>query len=143
MPHEMLNPDPDVETVLENLGSEVRRRRGGRSQDWVGRACGLSQSTISRLESGQAPSLRLERYARVLAVLETGRPLGPWEPVRNDDRRLHIRKKKRRRRTGEHALDADLPVLADSLKLPGRSAGRPRPVRPLAGTRHPAGFTSE
>ncbi len=109
MPHKMLVPDPDVEDVLRTLGDEVRRLRGGMSQAWLGRGCGLSQSTISRLESGQAPSLRLERYARVLAVLETGGPIGPWLPTTDDTRRLHIRTKNRDRRTSEPADDAAFP----------------------------------
>lgn len=100
MPHKLLVPDPMVEEVLASLGDDVVRLRAalGRSQAWVGRACGLSQSTVSRLEAGAAPSLRLERYARVLAVLRTGRVLSPWEPMSDDDRFIHARTKRPYRR---------------------------------------------
>jgi transcriptional regulator with XRE-family HTH domain len=87
-------PDPEVEEILKAIGERiyVGRRDLGVSQEWLGRACGLSQSEISRLERGQTPSMRLERYARLLAVLGTGVPLGPWLPGdRGDGRLLHTR----------------------------------------------------
>lgn len=158
MPHEMLVPDPDVEDVLVVLGEEIRRRRGARSQEWVGRACGLSQSTISRLESGQAPSLRLERYARVLAVLETGRPLGPWLPATEDTRLLHIRTRNRHRRRGTPGAEVELATLLAEIRLPETidsmdladvaklTSRKARPLRPAsrpAAIRHQGSFTSD
>src|SRR5712692_10982311 len=97
MPHEMLVLDPVVEDVLEVIGQRVLHGRASLavSQRWLWRACGLDQSTICRLEHGRAPNLRLERYARVIAVLESGRPLGPWIPESADDpRRLHARRRR-------------------------------------------------
>jgi transcriptional regulator with XRE-family HTH domain len=87
-------PDPEVEAMLVALGERIYdgRRRLGVSQAWLGAAAGLSQSEISRLERGLTPSMRLERYGRVLAVLRRGRPLGPWLPERDADARiLHTR----------------------------------------------------
>jgi transcriptional regulator with XRE-family HTH domain len=57
--------------MLELLGDELRRRRygSGFSQAALAAAAGVDQSTISRLERGLAPGLRLSRYASMLAVL--------------------------------------------------------------------------
>lgn len=114
VPHRLRMPDPAVEDVLRTLGERVYagRRALGVSQDWLGRACGLSQSEISRLEGGMTPSMRMERYARVLAVLRDGRFLGDWLPEQDDDRRIHVRTK---RRPASDASRGDAgPVLSDA-----------------------------
>jgi transcriptional regulator with XRE-family HTH domain len=36
----------------------------------LARRCGLSQSSISRLEAGKAPTVRVARLARILVALE-------------------------------------------------------------------------
>jgi len=83
-------PNADVVDALRSIGEQVRTDRYARrwSQAQLGRASGLSQSSISRLEHGVAPSLRLERCARILAVLKSGRALGPWIPMAEADERL-------------------------------------------------------
>lgn len=53
------------------LGEEIRRARvsAGLSQAAVGRAVGLSYSTIGRIERGIAPRASLVALARVAAVV--------------------------------------------------------------------------
>lgn len=103
MPHELVVPDPDVEAVLERLGREVVMGRGrlGGSQAWLAAATGLSQPTISRLEAGCASGLRLERYARVVAVIETGHPVADWDPAVVLERQGLERRLRRERRLAE------------------------------------------
>ncbi len=57
--------------ILINLGTEVRNARLGRglSQSHVAHACGLSQSTIQRVETGGAIGLSLLDLARVLSAV--------------------------------------------------------------------------
>jgi transcriptional regulator with XRE-family HTH domain len=57
--------------ALEQIGSAIReaRRRVAWSQRTLADRCGLSQSSISRLECGKAPTLRVSRLAHILMVL--------------------------------------------------------------------------
>ncbi len=57
--------------ILSSLGAEVRNARMGRglSQAQVGDACGLSQSTIRRVEVARAPGLSLLDLSRVLSAV--------------------------------------------------------------------------
>jgi transcriptional regulator with XRE-family HTH domain len=52
--------------ALEQIGLAIRRVRLslGWTQRMLGDRCGLSQSSISRIEAGLAPTLRLSRLAR-------------------------------------------------------------------------------
>ena len=58
---------PDVVAVGRWI-AEHRRARGW-SQRAFARACGINQSTISRLEAGKMPSITLMRLAGILRVL--------------------------------------------------------------------------
>jgi len=82
-----LTPDP----ALLWFGRNVRRGRRivGMSQQQVADRCGSSQSTLSRLERGLAPSLGIDRLVRLTAVLGRALPLGecphehhcPWREI--------------------------------------------------------------
>jgi transcriptional regulator with XRE-family HTH domain len=76
-------PDRAV-AVLRSLGSELRRARYARgfSQAALAGHAAVSQSTVSMLERGLAPGLRISRYALMIAVL--GR--APERPLRLRDR---------------------------------------------------------
>jgi transcriptional regulator with XRE-family HTH domain len=78
--------------ALEQIGAAIRtaRLRIPWSQHALARRCGLSQSSISRLESGKAPTVRVARLARILVVLEArmvieilppGTPARPTTPA--------------------------------------------------------------
>jgi helix-turn-helix protein len=60
--------------ALEQLGAFVRAERRARhlTQQRLAERSGLSQSTISRLENGLAPGLRLGWFARVLVGFQEG-----------------------------------------------------------------------
>ena len=57
--------------VLRAVGRRVYFARSGQglSQLQLERLCQVDQTTISRLERGLAPGLRLERLASIMAVL--------------------------------------------------------------------------
>jgi transcriptional regulator with XRE-family HTH domain len=76
-------PDRAV-VVLRSLGAELRRARYARgfSQAALAGHSTVSQSTVSMLERGLAPGLRISRYALMIAVL--GR--APERPLRLRDR---------------------------------------------------------
>jgi transcriptional regulator with XRE-family HTH domain len=58
--------------ALAQIGSAMRtaRRRLAWSQRRLAWRCGVSQSTISRLEAGKAPTTHLVRLARILIALD-------------------------------------------------------------------------
>jgi len=60
--------------ALEELGSQVvrARRQHGSSQRGLERATGIDQSTISRIEHGQASGLPLWRFALLVSALGAG-----------------------------------------------------------------------
>jgi transcriptional regulator with XRE-family HTH domain len=70
---ELPEPRPalTVEDFERQLGLAVRRLRlyRGRSQDSIERATGIDQTTISRLEGGQAHGMPVRRLAAILRVL--------------------------------------------------------------------------
>jgi transcriptional regulator with XRE-family HTH domain len=70
MPCREVEVVPEVREALREIGREVRQLRTewGRSQRAVERVTGIDQTTISRLENGLAPTLRLERLARIRAA---------------------------------------------------------------------------
>src|SRR4051812_37044621 len=47
--------------LLSELGEEIRvaRQAGGLSQAWAGRAAGISQARVSRIEHGAVPTVNL------------------------------------------------------------------------------------
>jgi len=57
--------------ALAQIGSAIReaRRRLAWSQRTLAHRSGLSQSSISRLEAGKAPTVRVSRLAHILIVL--------------------------------------------------------------------------
>jgi transcriptional regulator with XRE-family HTH domain len=74
--------------ILVNLGAEVRSARMSRglSQARVGHACGLSQSTIQRVEVGRASGLAILDLSRVLSAVGldlTARAFPGGSPVRD------------------------------------------------------------
>jgi transcriptional regulator with XRE-family HTH domain len=78
--------DPISQVGMETLGTLVRQWRVlcGLSQRELGERCLLSQSTISRLETGQLRGLRFRNLARLVGVLhdpllgETRRSRSKW-----------------------------------------------------------------
>ncbi len=82
MSHHAGPVNPVSAEALRELGQVVRdlRRRRWLSQRVLAARCGLSQSTISRLETGKAPGIRLVWFARILVSLELGSepPGRPW-----------------------------------------------------------------
>ena len=64
--------DPETREALQELGHVLRELRGSRglSQRALAWRCGLSQSTISRLECGLAEGVRVAWVARLLAGLD-------------------------------------------------------------------------
>ena len=56
------------------MGANVRRARLALAltQEQLQNLSGVSQPTISRLERGLAPGLRLERLAAIIAALDQG-----------------------------------------------------------------------
>ena len=72
MAYRLEHQDEATREALIALGSvflELRRSRGLTQRQLAGR-CGLSQSSISRLETGKAPSLSAIWIARMLACLD-------------------------------------------------------------------------
>lgn len=78
MSHTIGGLDPWTRVALTEIGAVVRYLRGqhGLSQRVMGERSGLSQSTVSRLENGLLPGLRLAWLARVFVGLH--RDSGPW-----------------------------------------------------------------
>src|SRR5919197_5915677 len=58
---------------LRRIGEAIRRARwtSGLSQRQLGAMAGLSQSTISRLECGVAPTVRFSRLAHLLMAMDS------------------------------------------------------------------------
>jgi transcriptional regulator with XRE-family HTH domain len=84
MSHPIGQLDRETRDALQILGAVLRELRGSRglSQRSLASRCGLSQSTISRLENGLAEGVRVAWIARILAALDTVVRLRP------DDRPL-------------------------------------------------------
>jgi transcriptional regulator with XRE-family HTH domain len=78
------DPDPEVRAELEMLGGQLVRLRvrAGWSQRVLAAHCQLDQSTISRVERGRAPGMRLASFVRIIAALggrvDGGAPAGTW-----------------------------------------------------------------
>ncbi len=75
-----------VTEALEELGAAVRdaRQRAGLSQRDLEALSGVDQSSISRMERGRVPGMRLDKLARVAMVLG-GLLLVPVDPVDRGD----------------------------------------------------------
>jgi len=82
MPHSLGPIDEPTEDALRTLGAVVYelRRQHGLTQRALAARCGLSQSTISRLENGLASGLRIGWFARLLAGLDQDIPWPGHEP---------------------------------------------------------------
>ncbi len=67
----MRSASPGTKRALRYAGDRVRSDRVGRawSQRELERRSGVDQTTISRLERGLAPGLRLEAFASILLAL--------------------------------------------------------------------------
>ena len=65
-------PDEATRAYLRRIGGQVRihRLEAAVSQTQLAVMSGVSQPTISRLERGLAPGLRLERVAAIMVILE-------------------------------------------------------------------------
>ena len=70
-PYSPADLDPAIERGMEIIGVALRtaRRRRGWTQAQLGGICGLSQSTISKLEGGRLVSIRFRRFARIVESL--------------------------------------------------------------------------
>jgi transcriptional regulator with XRE-family HTH domain len=71
-------PTREALVVLGEVLRELRAERGLSQRALAGR-CGLSQSTISRLETGKAEGVRVAWIARLLAGLDTRVRVAPDE----------------------------------------------------------------
>lgn len=120
MAHMLERLDAPTREALEVLGSVLRSLRAerGLSQRALAGRCGLSQSTISRLETGKAEGVRVAWIARLLAGLDTQTRSLPDErhmmdrhhgfrtlriafDARHGDARARARELERRRNLGE------------------------------------------
>jgi DNA-binding Xre family transcriptional regulator len=74
--------DPEVIDALKRIGAGVRAARYDHalSQMQLERLSGVDQTTISRLENGRAPRLRLDVLARIAMALSGSRLLGLEPP---------------------------------------------------------------
>jgi DNA-binding Xre family transcriptional regulator len=74
--------DPDVQRGWEIVGRMVKRRRTAIrwSQRDLSRACGLAQSAISRLETGNLSGVRFSRFAKLVAAMGGLDPDAPRPP---------------------------------------------------------------
>ena len=72
-------PTAEALRILGRILYELRRQRGFNQRALAAR-CGLSQATISRLENGLAPGVRVAWIARLLAGLDIGIPASGHEP---------------------------------------------------------------
>ncbi len=81
MSHAIGQIDAETREAMQVLGGVLRQLRTerGLSQRALARRCGLSQSTLSRLESGLAQGVRVAWIARLLAGLDTTIRLLPDE----------------------------------------------------------------
>ena len=72
MPYRTEIDDAAVRAYLRRIGGQIRiyRLAGGLSQSHLAALSGVSQPTISRLERGLAPGVRLERLAAIMVILE-------------------------------------------------------------------------
>jgi transcriptional regulator with XRE-family HTH domain len=82
MSHNLGPIDEPTAEALRALGEVLHKVRGerGMSQRALAGRCGLSQSTISRLENGLAPGVRVAWVARLLAGLDLDNPAPGHEP---------------------------------------------------------------
>ena len=64
--------DPIDQAMLKELGADLRRRRTEAllTQRQLEELTHVDQTTISRVENGQVSTLRLHRYARLLAGID-------------------------------------------------------------------------
>ncbi len=93
MPYQQPEDDRDL-ALLRRFGVEFRRCRlyAGLSQVRLAERSGVSQSTISRIERGQASSASLLKLVRISAAMLSGFPLGycphphycPWNRLEPD-----------------------------------------------------------
>jgi transcriptional regulator with XRE-family HTH domain len=85
MPYTTELRDESARRALTWIGDAVKRARHARglSQHALARQCGVDQGTISRLERGLAPGMRIESLARILRVVFAidMRTDGPIPPV--------------------------------------------------------------
>ena len=72
MPYPVPRVHPIVQATLNELGADLRRRRGDAAltQRQLEELIGIDQTTISRIENGQISTLRLHQYARLLAAID-------------------------------------------------------------------------
>ena len=70
--HDFYVGGPEVQAAIEAMGAEIRRLRLAipATQRELEELAGLDQTTISRIERGQMPRLRMFRYARLRAAVE-------------------------------------------------------------------------
>ena len=75
MPYDFETVDARTQAVMAAIGIAVRnsRRATGVSQTVLAERSGVSQSTISRLERGAAPGLRLATLAAAISAMGGGR----------------------------------------------------------------------
>jgi transcriptional regulator with XRE-family HTH domain len=72
MPYRTEIDDVAVREYMRRVGGQVRTHRllSAVSQSQLAALSSVSQPTISRLERGLAPGIRLERLAAIMVILE-------------------------------------------------------------------------
>jgi transcriptional regulator with XRE-family HTH domain len=87
MPYYAFSSDPRVADALACIGAAARRARHDRglTQLSLELLTEVDQTTISRIENGLAPNVRLEYLARIIAVV------GPLPPIERATRPIATR----------------------------------------------------
>ena len=86
------------EIILDELGSRIRQNRIAcdLTQEELANRCGLSLSTIARIENGA--DARISNYIRILQILHLPSVINGWVPEREQDlKALYERKPERKR----------------------------------------------
>lgn len=84
--HSRRERHPEIQLGWEIVGAMVKRRRTvlGWTQRELSRRCGLAQSAICRLETGQLRGLRFKRFVGIVVAmggLDPGLPVPPSRPA--------------------------------------------------------------
>ena len=88
MPYPVPRVDPIDQEILNELGADLRGRRtvAMLTQRQLEELTGVDQTTISRVENGRISTLRLHRYARLLAGTDGRLGTVNWRPRRRRER---------------------------------------------------------
>ena len=79
----------EIEEELIRIGAEERQRRqrAGLTQRALEALTGIDQTTISKMERGRLPGLRMHHLARIRLACRTGKHVGPTYGPRESTQR--------------------------------------------------------